>query len=187
MEKEIKDIKILRKRLEITQKDLAKLSGVSQSLIAKIESNKIEPTYSKTMQIFSALDNFNSKNTLKAKDLLNKKIICVSPKDELQKVVQIMTKNEISQLPVSHNEKIVGLISESIILKHIFDKKTILTQEIMEDSPPIISFNAGMDMISHALLFYPMVIVQKKGKIRGLITKSDILINKYSSKNKNNK
>ena len=187
MEKEIKDIKFLRKRLGITQSDLAKLSGVSQSLITKIESGKIDPTYSKTMQIFSALDNFNKKSMLKAKDILNKKLICVSSSDKIQKVVKIMTQNEISQLPVIDNKNIVGFISESIILKHIFDKKEILIKDIMEESPPIISPNANLDMISYTLLFYPMIVVQEKGNIIGLITKSDILTKKYFSQNKNNK
>ncbi|MBI2079314.1 helix-turn-helix domain-containing protein, partial [Candidatus Micrarchaeota archaeon] len=39
----------LRRKLGITQKELAKLAGVSQSLIAKIEMGKIDPAYSKVL------------------------------------------------------------------------------------------------------------------------------------------
>ena len=52
MDHDIKEIKILRKKLEITQNELAKKSGVSQSLIAKIESSNIDPAYSSIKKIF---------------------------------------------------------------------------------------------------------------------------------------
>ena len=38
---EITEIKLIRKKLGITQADLSKQAGVSQSLIAKIESERI--------------------------------------------------------------------------------------------------------------------------------------------------
>ena len=40
-----KDIAKIRKRLGMTQNQLSEISGVSQSLIAKIEANKVAPTY----------------------------------------------------------------------------------------------------------------------------------------------
>ena len=52
----LSEIKKIRKALGLTQKKLAFISGVSQSLVAKIESDRIDPTYSKVNQIFSALD-----------------------------------------------------------------------------------------------------------------------------------
>ena len=59
---DVKSIGSLRRKLNLTQKQLAKLSGVSQSLIAKIESNRIDPSYSKVVSIFHALENeMNSK------------------------------------------------------------------------------------------------------------------------------
>ena len=51
----LSEIKRLRKKLEINQKELAVRAGVSQSLIAKIEAGKIEPTYSKACGILETL------------------------------------------------------------------------------------------------------------------------------------
>jgi predicted transcriptional regulator len=42
--------------LGLTQGQLAKIAGVSQSFIAKIESGKIDPSYSKVKTIFDVLD-----------------------------------------------------------------------------------------------------------------------------------
>ena len=179
MNHEIKDIKQLRKNLSLTQKELSDLAGVSQSLIAKIESGLIEPTYSKAMQIFSALENFHKKDKLTAKDLLNNKIKFISPDDSIKKAAKIMSRYEISQLPVILDDKILGLVSESTLLKHIFDNKELLVEEIMEEIPPIISSKTNIEIISNSLLFYPLVIVQEKGKYIGIITKSDIISKKF--------
>ena len=48
----LNEISKKRKILGLTQSELAKLAGVSQSLIAKLESGKIEPSYTKVKTIF---------------------------------------------------------------------------------------------------------------------------------------
>ena len=54
---DIEKIQEIRKKLNLTQTELSKLAGVSQSLIAKLESGHIDPAYSKVKAIFEALDN----------------------------------------------------------------------------------------------------------------------------------
>ncbi len=178
---DLKEIKIIRKNLGITQKELAKLSNVSQSLIAKIESDSIEPTYTKVQEIFLALNTLSETKKIKASDILNKKLIVVSPDDKLKKAAKLMQKNEISQLPVIFENNIIGIITESNILKHILEEKEFLVKEIMDESPPIISMKTNIDMISQILVNYSIVIVQDKGKIKGIITKSDLISKKYSN------
>jgi len=48
-------IKKMRKKFGLTQAKLAKMAGVSQSLIAKIESEKIDPSYKIAKKIFTVL------------------------------------------------------------------------------------------------------------------------------------
>ena len=64
-------IKELRKRLGMTQHRLARLSGVSQSLIAKIESGRVDPAYSKAKSIISALQREQFSSEKKAKDIMH--------------------------------------------------------------------------------------------------------------------
>jgi predicted transcriptional regulator len=179
---ELKDIKEIRKKFNLTQSQLAKSSGVSQSLIAKIESGRLDPTYTNAQKIFSALDNLSKKNETKAEDILNKKIISVSPEDTVQDSIKKMKKYGISQLPVINSEKPVGYVSESVILESMMSKRSSpKIKDLMQESPPTIDKEAGMTVMSGLLKFYPMILVIEKGKIIGIITKSD-LINKFSAK-----
>lgn len=54
---------IIRKRkvLNLTQKQVSQLAGVSQSLIAKLESGKIDPSYTKVKAILDVLDRLETK------------------------------------------------------------------------------------------------------------------------------
>ena len=69
------ELKKIRKLNNLTQKQLAELSGVSQSLIAKIESNKIDPTFTNAQKIYTALQALSEKDEKKAVDLMNKNLI----------------------------------------------------------------------------------------------------------------
>ena len=53
---DIKQVKEIRKKLGLTQSELAKKAGVSQSLIAKVEAGTLDPTYSNAKKIFAAFD-----------------------------------------------------------------------------------------------------------------------------------
>ena len=50
------DIRRIRKALDITQTELAKESGVSQSTIAKIEKDRISASYETVVKLFETLD-----------------------------------------------------------------------------------------------------------------------------------
>jgi|TARA_B100001971_G_C18254880_1_gene581215 predicted transcriptional regulator len=177
---EISEIKTLRKKLGLTQSQLSKIAGVSQSLIAKIEADRIDPTYTKVKKIFTALSDFGKKHELKADDIMNKKIISVKPGEKISEAIKKMRKFGISQMPVIDEHKSIGVVSEAIILDSILEKKGNKIKEIMQDPPPIVSKNTPVAVISQLLHSCPMVLVSESGKLNGVITRSDILAKTYS-------
>ena len=107
---------------------------------------------------------------------MNTKLVYVDPNDNFLAISKKMKKYEISQLPVVDEEKIVGYVSEAMILD-AFSKNNsdFKAKEIMEESVPTISGKATATVISDLLKFYPMVLVMEQGKIQGVITKADII------------
>ncbi|OVE74654.1 hypothetical protein BVX95_01620 [archaeon D22] len=177
LEHSISEIKTLRKKLDLTQGELAKASGVSQSMIAKIESGLLDPTYTKAKAIFETIERLEKKEEKTVKEIMQKKIISVESSTTLKDTIQLMRKNGISQMPVIENNKLLGVVSESSILDAILEAKSNDTKvsQVMSDSPPTISITASLDVVSHLLKHYPLVVVSDTGKLIGIVTKADIL------------
>ncbi len=172
---DLKDIKSLRKKVNLTQKQLAEISGVSQSLVTKIESGSIDPSYSNARKLINALNSISLSSEKNAEGMMEKQIRSVCPDDDIGRAIKLMKKHEISQIPVLDGNKPVGYISESIILDAIMDNKHTKVSQIMKETPPILSRNASIDVISYLLKFYQMLLVAEKGKIIGIITRADMI------------
>ena len=178
---ELSEIKKIRKNLGLTQTELARRANVSQSLITKIESGKIDPTFTKTKKIFETLNDLEKKEEIKAEEVMNKRIISATPNEDIKNSISKMKKFNISQMPVIEDHKAIGLISESTLLDALMDKKGKKIVDIMEESPPTVSKTASIRVISSLLHHYPMVLVSESGKLIGLITKADLLSKLYRS------
>ena len=172
---ELEEIKKIRKKLGLTQTELANRAGVSQSLIAKIESGRIDPTYTKTKRIFTALSELEKKEEIKAEQLMTSKVISIAPNSSIKEAISQMKRFQISQLPVIDENKLIGLVSESTILDALFKSKGKLVREVMQESPPIVSKTTSVQVVSNLLKHFPMVMVSEEGRLVGLITKSDLL------------
>jgi len=174
---ELKEIKRMRKRLGIGQKELAKVAGVSQSLIAKVEAGKIEPAYNKVRGIFEALESFEEKEEVKARELMHKKIVFVGLKEKVKGVIKIMKQKGISQVPVLAGGKVCGLVSEKGILEKMVegDIRGMRVEEVMVDNPPIVSLETSEKVVLELLKENQVVLVAEKGEVKGLISKSDVL------------
>src|SRR3989304_2247180 len=101
---DITQIKKIRKHLDLTQSQFAQKIGISQSMIAKIEAGRLDPTYSYVKKIESVINSLTKHEEKEARDIMIKKI-------------KLMNKNEFSQLPVLQAGKVVGLVTESSILE----------------------------------------------------------------------
>lgn len=178
---DIEQIKKMRKNMELTQKELAAAINVSQSTIAKIEARSVSPSYDLIKKIFNFFDSVEKKNQTKARDIMNKKIIHANKDSKISRAVDLMKSYGYSQLPVISGNHSVGSISEETVvslissgesLKKIMKKKI---EEVMEDSFPVVSEDTPIIAVSALLQHTSAVIVNKKGKISGIITKSDLL------------
>jgi predicted transcriptional regulator len=165
----------------LTQQQLARLGGISQSLIAKLESGKIDPSYTKVKAIFDALERLQTEAEVRAEEVLHEGVIGVQKSEVVSKAVQMMANHGISQLPVFDGEHSVGSISEKTIIGKVSAGKD-LTQisklsvgDVMEEAFPQVGEDAPLTLISSLLQVYPAVLISSKGKVVGIVTKADLL------------
>lgn len=177
------DIRRMRKALDITQTDLSKESGISQSTIAKIERNHISASYATVVKLFETLDEMakGNRKDLCAADVATKDIISVQSNDKVRVASELMRTAGISQLPVLKGDSPVGSISERIIFdrirngKSMDDLKEMSVSEIMDESFPLVSETTSVSSVTTIMSDANAVLVTRRGKLTGMITKADIL------------
>ena len=177
----LEEIAKRRRQLDLKQSELAKMAGVSQSLIAKLEAGTIDSSYTKVRTIFDVLERLEFKSKVQAEKVLHNEVITVQKSEPISKVVKLMKDHGYSQIPVFEGKHSVGSVSEKTILRQIMEGKdleqisSLPTEEIMEEAFPQIDEDAPLSLISSLLQTYSAVLVSKKGEVIGIITKADLL------------
>ena len=179
----IEEIKKMRKHLDITQSELARMANVSQSTIAKLERNSISASYGIVTRVFEAIENEGKLRKINrtARDVLHTPIVSVHKDSTLAEVSDLMKRRGYSQLPVMNSDTVVGSVSDETILSQLRkgvsleEFSSIKVESVMDEAYPVIAETAPVEMIAALLSGNPAVLVQRKGKISGIITKSDLL------------
>ena len=171
-------IKSRRKKSGLTQKTLAKDAGISQSLLAKLESGKTEASYDKVKRIFEVLDLFERKDEKKAGDIMTKDVISVKPGDSVGDTIAKMKKYSISQMPVISGGKQIGSISETGIISKMSEHRNIhkyLVSQIIEDPLPTVSKDISVISLLPIMREMGAVLIMDKDKIVGIVSKADVI------------
>jgi len=181
----IEELRKMRKNLGISQKELAKVSGVSQSYIARLEKGSINPAYDKIRKIFDYLNRSGqrAKNMdLTVESIMTKNLITCYPTDSIISALNIMRQKGYSQLPViTHDGKTVGTITESdvndLLIKgaSIESLKNLLVRKVMGSTLPQVDKSSPVSMIYPMLKYSSAVLVTEGGELKGIVSKADIL------------
>jgi len=188
-------IRQMRKRLNLSQRELASLAGVSQSLIAKIERGSIDPSYSNVRKILMAFEEVLRRRKVEGMklgaqltvgDLATRGVVLVGPEQSVGECVERMMKGRFTQLPVMVGDKVVGGITDDRIRDYTIEetranRKTYdmvmqtKVEELMMDPFPILSEDTPIELASVHLQREEAVLVSRKGQIVGILTSADFL------------
>ncbi|MBM5804786.1 MAG: helix-turn-helix domain-containing protein [Candidatus Verstraetearchaeota archaeon] len=174
------ELRILRKRAHLTQKELATKAGISQALVARIESGDVDPRVSTLRKILKVLNEV-TETKFTMRNIMHQPVITVDVNETIGKAVEVMWKNGISQLPVMKGDNVAGSVREETILKKLKDEnfKELLNMPILyllEDPFPAVSIETDLDEVSKLLsMGSPAILVNEHGRMVGIITKIDLI------------
>lgn len=168
----VEDIKRKRKKLDLTQKELAKRTGVSQSLIAKLEQKKNIPNYRTIKKIYDFLEKKIDSSQQSAREIANPRIFSISPEKTRREAAELMSEKNLNAIPVKDKKNFLGVVKSSSLT--LVSEETPV-KEIMDYSFSIISDEIGKEVVEKLLKFNEIILVQKEGEVTGFITEKDIL------------
>ena len=170
----------IRKRAGITQTELAKRAGVSQSLVARLEAGAVDPRYSKVAGIFQALEELKG-NEVGAQEIMSRRVVGIQQSASIGYAAAKLKEHGVSQMPVYDGETMLGSFSEKVIMDLLsrgtsasaFSKEEVGLH--MEEAFPTVKTGTPLSVVSALLEHNPAVLVQEHGKTTGIITKADLL------------
>jgi len=143
----------------------------------------------------------------KIKDVINREVVTISPEETLDKIIELMKEKGIGRLPVVKDGKILGVVTRDDILVReekaplppviaFWDLLITLpgNKDFQNKLRKISSYKAS-DLMSEDYLVsheeddleevvtkmleegYPYTLVVEEEKLRGIITKSDLIYN----------
>jgi predicted transcriptional regulator len=172
-------IRQVRVRLGLTQRKLAGMTGISTSMINQIESGRCKPSYETARKIFELLSSLEGQSSMKAGDICSRRLISVQKNDTLRVAIDRMRSNSISQIPVFDESRVVGIVSEDGLAKHMVEKPekegNLTISMIMEPPPPIVDLSTPAKALVPLVRFSKCVLVSEKGTVVGIITLTDTL------------
>ena len=173
------ELRRLRLKAGLSQRELARRAGVSQSLIARLERGQVNVRLTTLQKILEALFEALHENDV-AEKYMHRPVITLRPEDPVRKAIELMDKHGISQIPVVDDTgKVVGTVFETTVLKSLSSYGEDLLNkpvgEVMEDPLPQVSPRTPITIVNNMLLVYPAVLVVEKGRLVGIVTKIDIL------------
>lgn len=159
---------------------MARLAGVSQSLISRIESGTVDPRASTLRRILKALA--WARGEVKVAEVMHSPVVTIDASDTVNKAVEVMERLGISQIPVLDDGKVIGCIYESSLLKALRKSKDpsrllgMRVMEVMEEPLPMLNPQSSLEEAYVLLLSgKPAVLIVEQGRPVGIVTKIDVV------------
>lgn len=170
-----------RKRAGLTQTELARRSGVSQSLIAKIESHSLDPSYSRLRALSDVLEHPDGGPRLPVERVMHRDVVLMFATESVEQAIEHLQRHGISQLPVFDQGRLVGTITESSLLAYVMRRRSepgalqAPVRQLMSEALPQVPPETEVEAVLPLLTLFPAVLVAANGRLQGIVTRSDLL------------
>lgn len=174
------EVRALRRRLSLTQAQVANAAGVSQPLVARIENGTVDPRLSTFTKVLEALNRAERKGVL-LQEVMTTPVTSVRATESLSSAIRTMREKGISQLPVLSKGLPVGSLSDRIVVHALSlasDADQLARQnvaEVMGQPFPTAAPDMSVDQAYRVLEDQPAILVMARGKVVGIVSKADLL------------
>lgn len=130
------------------------------------------------MNKFYYLFNTNSGDFMSLSDIMSKHIIVGSVDDDIYKIASIMKENDIGFVPIAHDGKIVGVITDrDIVVKIISNHDNSNITNYMTKDIVDVSIDSSLSDVLSIMKKYRVkrVLVTDDNRVLGVVSLSDIL------------
>jgi predicted transcriptional regulator len=167
------ELKKRRIELGLTQKGLSEAINVSQSIISKFEAKKNYPGYHTIKEIEERIYKLGHGSEKKIDSVMVRHIHSFRPDAKVRDVMRLFKTKGYSQAPVIDSKgRVVGLITAQGLLDADKDESIL---QLLEPEPPIIAKDAPVSAAKTLLKGFPLVLVNDRGKIVGIVAREDVL------------
>jgi len=152
-------------------------------MIAKIERKAMNPSYESVRKIFSVLQAELGKQNKRvfAEDVCTAKLASISSTDTVSRAITLMRDHGYSQLPVIDEGTSVGSVADKTVTAWLLKGRELLelsrmrVEEVMDPAFPQVDGKTPIDLVASLLEHYSAVLVTRRGTVKGIVTKSDLL------------
>ena len=113
---------------------------------------------------------------MQLKDVMNRRVECVTPETRVPHAVAMMDLRRVHQLVVKHGEEIVGLVTREDLSRLGSDAPEtvldVMRRHVVTATPDLTVRQAANLMRGHSIGALPIV---DKGRLIGIVTVSDLL------------
>jgi cystathionine beta-synthase len=106
-------------------------------------------------------------------------VVSVSPTDSIADVVELLKRYGISQTPVMEHGRMVGSLTEDLLLRHLASGEPLASSAVRQvQGPPFQQLEADTPVREAYTLFssgQSAVAVMNNAVLEGIVTKSDLL------------
>mgnify|MGYP001170237629 FL=1 len=165
-----------RKSLGLTQAALAQRSELTQSVIAKVETEVVDPRLSTIRKIVGALNRMERPDQAHTVgDIMVSEVTALSQTESVQSAIDKMVLGGISHLPVlSESGSVVGLVSEASLLKSDTGALTRV-DEVMRVNFSMVDVDVSIGEARRLLAEEEVLLVSRRGVLVGLVGRIDMV------------
>jgi len=165
-----------RKTLGLTQAQLATESGLTQSVIAKVERENVDPRASTLRKMVAALLRSEAPDKPHTVgDIMIEEVAVLAPEDTVQSAIERMVREGISQLPVvATNGAIMGLVSETSLLRTDVERDAPV-QSVMQMNFEVVNMGISIAEGRRLLEEREVLLITDSGVLCGLVSRIDMV------------